>query len=105
LRGARSRERSRAQYLGELRAQYVGEPRAQYVGMERPIPGRSRAGTCETRCYTSALVSRKDTTSLASARPRGDLRPRADEPDFIVVRGAREHNLAIDELRIPKRSL
>jgi excinuclease ABC subunit A len=33
------------------------------------------------------------------------LRPRADEPDFIVVRGAREHNLAIDELRIPKRSL
>jgi len=50
-------------------------------------------------------VSRKETTSLASARDRGDYRPRADEPDFIVVRGAREHNLAIDELRIPKRSL
>jgi excinuclease ABC subunit A len=50
-------------------------------------------------------VSRKETTSIASARPRGELRPRADEPDFIVVRGAREHNLAIDELRIPKRSL
>jgi excinuclease ABC subunit A len=29
----------------------------------------------------------------------------ADEPDFIVVRGAREHNLEIDELRIPKRAL
>ena len=29
----------------------------------------------------------------------------ADEPDFIVVKGAREHNLAIDELKIPKRSL
>jgi excinuclease ABC subunit A len=29
----------------------------------------------------------------------------ADEPDFIVVRGAREHNLDIDELRIPKREL
>jgi excinuclease ABC subunit A len=29
----------------------------------------------------------------------------ADEPDFIVVRGAREHNLSIDELRIPKRQL
>ena len=41
-------------------------------------------------------MSRKETTPL---------RPRADEPDFIVVRGAREHNLAIDELRIPKRSL
>ena len=26
----------------------------------------------------------------------------ADEPDFIVVRGAREHNLNIDELAIPK---
>ncbi len=29
----------------------------------------------------------------------------ADEPDFIVVRGAREHNLKIEELRIPKRQL
>jgi excinuclease ABC subunit A len=51
--------------------------------------------------YTPALVGRKEST-FGSAR---DLRPRADEPDFIVVRGAREHNLAIDELRIPKRSL
>src|SRR6266540_1215268 len=56
-------------------------------------------------CYTSAPVTRKETTSLASARSRGELRPRADEPDFIIVRGAREHNLAIDELKIPKRSL
>jgi len=52
--------------------------------------------------YTGALVGRKETTSFGSAR---ELRPRSDEPDFIVVRGAREHNLAIDELRIPKRSL
>jgi excinuclease ABC subunit A len=29
----------------------------------------------------------------------------ADEPDFIVVRGAREHNLHIDELAVPKRQL
>ncbi len=29
----------------------------------------------------------------------------ADEPNFVVVRGAREHNLKIDELRIPKRQL
>ena len=43
------------------------------------------------------LVSRKDPIVLNSPR-RG-----ADEPDFIVVRGAREHNLAIDELQIPKR--
>ena len=50
-------------------------------------------------------MSPKGPTSLTSARDRADYRPRADEPDFIVVRGAREHNLAIDELRIPKRSL
>jgi excinuclease ABC subunit A len=50
-------------------------------------------------------VSPKPTTSISTARDRADYRPRADEPDFIVVRGAREHNLAIDELRIPKRSL
>ena len=29
----------------------------------------------------------------------------AEEPDFIIVRGAREHNLAISELSIPKRQL
>jgi excinuclease ABC subunit A len=29
----------------------------------------------------------------------------ADEPDFVVVRGAREHNLDIEELRVPKRQL
>src|SRR5437667_1621068 len=28
-----------------------------------------------------------------------------EEPEFIVVRGAREHNLEIDYLRIPKRQL
>ena len=38
------------------------------------------------------------TTVLGGRRP-------ADEPDFIIVKGAREHNLDIDELRIPKRSL
>jgi excinuclease ABC subunit A len=53
-------------------------------------------------CYAARLVSPKGPTSL---RDRAEYRPRADEPDFIVVRGAREHNLAIDELRIPKRSL
>ncbi len=29
----------------------------------------------------------------------------ADEPNYVVVRGAREHNLSIDELAIPKRQL
>ena len=44
-------------------------------------------------------MGRKGTTEISRAR-RG-----ADEPEFIVVRGAREHNLAIDELKIPKREL
>ncbi len=29
----------------------------------------------------------------------------AEEPNFVIVRGAREHNLHIDELAIPKRQL
>src|SRR5512142_89867 len=29
----------------------------------------------------------------------------SDEPEFIVVKGAREHNLAIDHLEIPKKRL
>jgi excinuclease ABC subunit A len=33
------------------------------------------------------------------------IRKGADEPDFIVIKGAREHNLNIDELRVPKRQL
>jgi excinuclease ABC subunit A len=47
-------------------------------------------------------VSRKSSLSAPTALP---ARRQAEEPDFIVVKGAREHNLAIDELRIPKRSL
>ncbi|HVZ70828.1 MAG TPA: excinuclease ABC subunit UvrA [Polyangia bacterium] len=46
------------------------------------------------------MSSRKTSSTNALAARRA-----ADEPDFIVVKGAREHNLAIDELRIPKRSL
>jgi excinuclease ABC subunit A len=37
----------------------------------------------------------------AKARPAGSAR----EPDFIEIDGAREHNLAIDHLAIPKRQL
>jgi excinuclease ABC subunit A len=39
------------------------------------------------------------------SRPSSTPARGADEPDFIVVRGAREHNLHIDELSIPKRQL
>ncbi len=37
--------------------------------------------------------------------PRPHAHESAREPDFIVVTGAREHNLAIDSLSIPKRQL
>jgi excinuclease ABC subunit A len=37
--------------------------------------------------------------------PYHDPRPAAAEPEFIEVRGAREHNLAVDELLVPKRKL
>ncbi|HVZ87921.1 MAG TPA: excinuclease ABC subunit UvrA [Polyangia bacterium] len=47
-------------------------------------------------------MGRKEPTSITTRRA---AEPRAEEPDFIVVRGAREHNLAIDELKIPKRAL
>ncbi|MCG5055604.1 MAG: excinuclease ABC subunit UvrA [Myxococcales bacterium] len=41
-----------------------------------------------------------------AARPSKAARSEpVHEPDFIQVRGAREHNLQIDELRIPKRQL
>jgi excinuclease ABC subunit A len=48
-------------------------------------------------------VPAKTPSSPSNLRPPS--RRGADEPDFIVVRGAREHNLQIDELRIPKRAL
>ena len=51
-----------------------------------------------------APVSRKGSTSTPTPTSI-NARRGADEPDFIVVKGAREHNLAIDELKIPKRSL
>ena len=39
-----------------------------------------------------------------SSPPRRTLKS-AREPDFIEITGAREHNLAIDFLRVPKRQL
>ncbi len=37
--------------------------------------------------------------------PATTLAPEVREPDFIEIRGAHEHNLQIDELRVPKRKL
>src|SRR5271163_4510834 len=40
----------------------------------------------------------------SSTRPAPPQRA-AREPDFVLVTGAREHNLAVDHLAIPKRQL
>jgi excinuclease ABC subunit A len=48
-------------------------------------------------------VKARSPSSAAAAL--NDNRKGGDEPNFIVVRGAREHNLAIDHLQIPKRQL
>jgi excinuclease ABC subunit A len=53
-------------------------------------------------------VGRKEVVSKEISKEASILRKTrrgVDEPEFIVVRGAREHNLAIDELKIPKREL
>ncbi len=51
------------------------------------------------------LDSRPVRNTPPIAKSPEQIRRGADEPEFIIVRGAREHNLAIDELRLPKRQL
>src|SRR5690606_33456174 len=47
----------------------------------------------------------RDPPPASARKVSSRARPAADEPDAIVVKGAREHNLRIAELSIPKRSL
>src|SRR5215475_5146446 len=48
---------------------------------------------------SAAAANRKEPSDLMKRRRE----ERAEEPEFIVVKGAREHNLAIDYLEIPKK--
>src|SRR5947209_7651706 len=50
----------------------------------------SHAGRARATCYPPAMAKRNDA---------------AREPDFIEIIGARQHNLRIDRLEIPKRKL
>ena len=50
-------------------------------------------------------MRRAERTQKSEPSGLNKSRKAADEPDFIVVRGAREHNLSIEHLRIPKRQL
>src|SRR3569623_1087655 len=49
-------------------------------------------------------VNRTRTTNKSDSVLSAERRI-GDEPNFIVVRGAREHNLNIDDLQVPKRQL
>ena len=50
-------------------------------------------------------VNRTRRTNKDSAAALSAARNSRDEPNFIVIRGAREHNLNIDHLQVPKRQL
>ncbi len=82
------------------------------------MPGKTEKASARASDKTPSKTSPASGKRASSSRaadalderqgpPSGNGVPRVggDEPDFIVVRGAREHNLSIDELRIPKRSL
>jgi excinuclease ABC subunit A len=86
-----------------------------------PTPGsaatRSRGGETKKRAKKKTKKKAKKKTNKAtrqakkSAKKNGSKRPAAPrrnpaaEPNWIEVRGAAEHNLKIEELRVPKREL
>jgi len=57
-----------------------------------------------THLLDCPAVSRTRSTNKPDSVLSADRRI-GDEPNFIVVRGAREHNLNIDDLQVPKRQL
>ena len=62
---------------------------------------KKSSGRTSGRATTQGGVGAEDAGPQA-AQPR---RTPASEPDWIEVRGAGEHNLKIDQLRVPKREL
>ena len=80
-----------------------------------PVNRRGRCGTIsasaaqEIRPLTHLLdcpaVNRTRSTNKAADSVLSAERRIGDEPNFIVVRGAREHNLNIEHLQVPKRQL
>lgn len=65
--------------------------------------GRAKTGSKTTRGAKKASASKKKATKK-TARGRGKPKAAA-EPDYIVVEQARQHNLDVDYLEIPKRQL
>ena len=53
----------------------------------------------------SRPVGRSATGPAPAPPPPSVLAASAGEPEFITVRGAREHNLRVDELHVPKKKL
>ncbi|MES1206398.1 MAG: excinuclease ABC subunit UvrA, partial [Pseudomonadota bacterium] len=73
--------------------------------MRRSDRSAEKSAAEKTAAEKSAARGAAKDGASSAATVLNSSRKGADEPDFIVVRGAREHNLAIDELRIPKRQL
>src|SRR5262249_56982224 len=65
----------------------------------RPARGRRSWWCCPLPEHLYRLC-RSATLRPVMAKPK-----QAEEPEFIVIKGAREHNLAIDHLEVPKKSL
>ncbi len=74
-----------------------------------PVGGTRRSST-----WYGALHASHSTLSISGAEAttlsrylagRMTFHPGTREPEFVEISGAREHNLAIDHLRIPKRQL
>ena len=74
-----------------------------------PAPAPRARARARARAHAHAHAHAHAQRMLqASPMPRpcpSRPRPAPREPDFVVVRGAREHNLAIEHLEIPKRQL
>src|SRR6185295_18420306 len=63
------------------------------------------AGWLDSRLVARTPRNKDETAGAATPSVLSAARKAGDEPDYILVRGAREHNLCIDSLQIPKRQL
>src|SRR5690606_17937813 len=69
-----------------------------------PMPSDS-VGPSKGRSRASRPSASKQTAARTRKAGSGSRSTPAREPDWIEVRGAAEHNLKIEQLRVPKRQL
>ena len=89
-----------------MAAEQLSERRARVHEAE---PGKTaRTSSSKKSKQTSRSAARKSASKAASksgGKSGGSRRSPAAEPDWIEIRGAAEHNLKIEQLRVPKREL